>query len=57
MSSVAKPMIWPNLRTGSPLAIFCTAILWPRMILAVAVTPWAMAPGSIASTATTTLSR
>ena len=37
---VAKPMIWPNFRTGSPLAIARVAILWPRMTRAAAVTPW-----------------
>ena len=26
----AKPMIWPNLRIGSPTAIGAVAILWPR---------------------------
>ena len=30
VGSVAKPMIWPNFRTGWPLAIAPIAILWPR---------------------------
>ena len=46
MSSVAKPMIWPNLRIGWPLAIGSTAILWPRMMRAAAVTPCTVTPGS-----------
>src|SRR5262245_56411345 len=50
-------MICPNLRIGCPLAMACAAILWPRMIRAVAVTPATVAPASTASTATTILSR
>ena len=30
MGFAAKPMIWPNLRTGAPSAIGALAILWPR---------------------------
>src|SRR3954471_24748990 len=49
-------MIWSYLRTGSPLSIGATAILWPRITRARAVTPAAAAPSGIGSTATTTLS-
>src|SRR5262249_37344856 len=57
MSSVAKPMICPNLTTGCPLAMGCAAILWPRMMRAAAVTPSVVVPGSTLSTATMILSR
>src|SRR5947209_18860666 len=49
-------MIWSYLRTGCPCAIGATAILWPRITRARAVTPTAAAPSGIGSTATTTLS-
>src|SRR5829696_3823721 len=49
-------MIWSYLHTGSPWAIGATAILWPRITRARAVTPAADAPCAIGSTATTTLS-
>src|SRR5213593_4021278 len=49
-------MIWSYLRTGCPCAIGATAILWPRITRARAVTPAADAPSGTGSTATTTLS-
>ena len=57
MSSVAKPMICPNFSTGWPLAMGSAAILWPRMMRAVAATPWTETPGMTLSTATMMLSR
>ena len=56
MSCVAKPMTWPNLRIGSPLAIRVIAILWPFITRSSAVTPAGTLPFSMTSMATTTLS-
>jgi hypothetical protein len=52
----AKPMTWPNLRTGSPGPIAATASLWPRETRAPAVTPSSAVPARMGSTATRTLS-
>src|SRR5205814_5948070 len=56
MGALAKPMICPNLRMGSPLAIATTAILCPRGTRALATMPELEAPFSTLSTATTILS-
>ena len=53
---VAKPMIWPNFRTGAPAAISLVAILWPFGTRLIAVTPSATAPGRIGSIETIRLS-
>src|SRR5664280_1847631 len=53
----AKPMIWPNLRNGSPSAIGPVAILWPLGMRSTATgAPTGASPGQISSTATMTLS-
>src|SRR5215470_19779100 len=56
MPRAAKPMIWPNLRTGAPSPIGSTAILWPRGMRSRAAVPAACAPALTASMAMTTLS-
>ena len=56
MSRLAKPMICPNFRIGSPFAIGTVAILWPRMIRSVAVTCSTVTPVPIISIQTMTLS-
>jgi hypothetical protein len=52
----AKPMIWLNLRIGSPSRIGVTAILWPRRIRSRAVRPAAVSPCWTMSMAMATLS-
>src|SRR5262245_26951595 len=55
MTFVALPMIWPNLRTGSPAAIGWIATLWPRVIgsLAFTLKPTG-SPAAMSRMATTT---
>ena len=59
MSRVAKPMIWSNLRTGSPAGIGRVATLCPagmRCVAASPPSPSGRAPGRMSTRATTTLS-
>jgi hypothetical protein len=57
MSSVAKPMIWLYLRSGSPCFTARVRILWPGGTrVAAATSPSTLVPARMSMRATTTLS-